>query len=238
MAHCHAGSVHPNVQWARSDLMFSSVMHFRHCSTSIRGLYTVCARITFPTPSCCHHLPVLLLPRQMVPMTSHSIRGDRHPKETWIHPTKHSFFTPSAVQVWCFCSHCRRTLLFCLLFGCCSPFVARESSKSCLLRWHSVQQCWIWTGSAGWWLCLNNSQHSPLTPLIRKRFSFYIHLILFLTIRSGEPAIAPNTLFMPRTTVTWRMTRNAMECANCVKEWYGSSSNIVRNSSILLWIIC
>lgn len=72
--------------------MFSSTMHFRHCSMSIRGLCSVCARKTFPTPSLCHHLPALLLQHQMAPVTSHLIRSDHHPNKTWIHPTRQLFF--------------------------------------------------------------------------------------------------------------------------------------------------
>lgn len=185
MVRYHARSVHPSVQWTRSAFMFSSAVHFRHCSKSIGGPHTVCARKTFPTPSCCHHLPVLLLSRQMAPMTSHSIRSDHHPKETWIHPIRHWFPTPqqswfnSSVLIADFSLFYPDNTDTQHVFGCCNPFEARESSKSCLLRCYPIQQSWIWMGFTGLWLYLNSSQHSPLTTLIQKRFSFYIHRILF-----------------------------------------------------------
>lgn len=128
----------------------------------------------------------------------------------------------STVHVWCFCTNFRRTLfLFCLflfLFFGCSPFEARDSSSSCLLRWHSVKQCWIWIGFDGFEQSPTFSTDSSDPKEVFILHSSYSFLTL-LCMRNREPAIVPNTLFIPRTAVTWHTTWNGTERTHRVKRW-------------------
>lgn len=154
--------------------MFSSTVHCRHCSMSIRGLYTVCARKTFPTPSCCHHFCSVI--------TTSDGSSDLSLHQEWSSSRRilEATFPPLLNRF-------DASVLIIDVHPCPAPdntdthhvFLAavvhfRPESLSCRMEFCTLQPCRNWMGFAR--LC---SIWTKFTPLLWSKRDFHPHFILY-----------------------------------------------------------